>query len=97
VPRALDPLEIDEGSARKEARRGGVSLRAVEEVDGLARIAIGEPEAGTPSERAARLEATLLLASFESWDRLRSLQGLSPIRARRALEQVLRQLLERSR
>lgn len=56
-----------------------------------------ELRAGPTSEHAGRLETILLLTSFESWDRLRGLQGLSANLARRTLVQAIRVLLERAR
>jgi AcrR family transcriptional regulator len=65
------------------------------------RAQVGEtfaPELGRcGAEVSAVLDAADLLLAWESWDRLRTLQGCSVARARRVLESSLTRLLEPTR
>jgi TetR/AcrR family transcriptional regulator, regulator of autoinduction and epiphytic fitness len=53
-----------------------------------------EPELATMADRSAVLDAVDLLTSWETWERLRTLQRLSPTSARRVVEHALTRLLQ---
>jgi len=97
--RVFDAVSPVRRAAYRQASHSVEIATRLNEVNTLLRAQVAatfEPELAAAEDPSDVLEALDLLTSWETWERLRKLQGLSPAAARRVVERSVTRLLQGS-